>query len=64
MDLIEVLSGNMSLAYLDPGSGSYIFQVLIASLVGLAFAVKTFWKRSLAFFVNLFSSKSDKSRQD
>jgi len=32
-------------AYLDPGSGSYLIQMLIASLVGGGLFVKTFWVR-------------------
>jgi hypothetical protein len=30
-------------AYIDPGSGSYLFQIMLASLVGAAFAVKAYW---------------------
>jgi hypothetical protein len=39
-----------SMAYLDPGTGSYMLQMLLALLVGGAFALKVFWKRILAFF--------------
>jgi hypothetical protein len=42
-------------AYLDPGTGSYLFQLTIAGLIGLLFTVKTFWRRIKAFFNNLFS---------
>ncbi len=38
-----------SMAYLDPGTGSYMLQMLIALLVGGAFAVKVFWRRIIAF---------------
>ncbi|MBI3159035.1 MAG: hypothetical protein HYZ26_05495 [Chloroflexi bacterium] len=34
-------------AYLDPGSGSFILQVLLASLVGIGFAFRGFWARLL-----------------
>ena len=30
-------------AYLDPGTGSMVFQVALASLFGVLLAVKTFW---------------------
>lgn len=40
-------------AYIDPGTGSYIFQVLIAGFVGAAFAVRVFWRRIRAFFGRL-----------
>ena len=37
-------------AYLDPGSGSYLIQMLIASLVGGGLFVKTFWVKIKDFF--------------
>jgi len=39
-----------SLAYLDPGSGSFILQLLLAALVGGLFILKTYWKRIIGFF--------------
>ena len=44
-------------AYLDPGTGSYIFQILIAGLVGGLFAIKIFWKRIKAFLKKIFSKE-------
>ena len=32
-------------AYLDPGTGSYVFQVVAGALLGAAVAVKVFWSR-------------------
>ncbi len=46
-------------AYLDPGTGSYILQLLIAGLLGVAFAVKMFWKNIRSFFVGLFSREAE-----
>lgn len=46
------------LAYLDPGSGSYILQFIVAGLLGLAFAVKTYWKKLLLMF-NRSRDKAD-----
>lgn len=37
-------------AYLDPGTGSFIFQTIIAVAVGSAFALKTYWQRIKARF--------------
>lgn len=45
-------------AYLDPGSGSYLLQLLIAGLLGGAFLIRLFWGRIRAFFVRLFSRRS------
>ena len=41
---------NTFLAYIDPGIGSMLFQILIASFVGTAFVVKMFWKNIISFF--------------
>jgi hypothetical protein len=32
-------------AYLDPGSGSILLQLVIAAALGAAFAVKVYWKK-------------------
>jgi hypothetical protein len=37
-------------AYVDPGTGSYIFQVLIGVFLGAAVAIKVFWRRIWGFF--------------
>ena len=42
-------------AYLDPGTGSYVFQLLIAGLVGLGFLVKVYWNKIKLFLTHLFS---------
>jgi cytochrome b561 len=36
-------------AYVDPGTGSYVFQVLIGVFLGAAVAVKVFWRRIWGF---------------
>ena len=43
-------------AYLDPGSGSYVIQILIASLAAVGFFVKTYWNQIKGFF-----NKKDKA---
>lgn len=37
-------------AYLDPGSGSMLVQVLLAVVLGAGVAVKIFWRSIKAFF--------------
>jgi len=50
-------------AYLDPGTGSYIFQMLIAGFIATAFAVKMYWKKIKSFLNHTFS-KDQKARGD
>ena len=37
-------------AYLDPGTGSFVFQALIAMGLGAAFTMKMYWRRVKQFF--------------
>jgi hypothetical protein len=41
-------------AYVDPGTGSLLFQVAMASLLGIG----VYWKRFMKFLKSLFSKKS------
>ena len=48
-------------AYLDPGSGSFIIQIIIASLVGVGFLLRGYWSK----IANLFrGSNSDLDDDD
>ncbi len=38
------------LAYLDPGSGSYLFQMLIAGILAGLYTMKSTWARLKNFF--------------
>lgn len=38
------------LPYLDPGSGSFLIQLLIAALLGLGVAVRASWSRIKGWF--------------
>jgi len=44
-------------AYLDPGSGSMILQMIIGGIVGAALAIKTYWFKIKEIFKNLFKKK-------
>ena len=50
-------------AYLDPGSGSFFLQLLLATLMGALFLVGAYWKKVKSFVRNLFS-KRQKDRED
>ncbi|MDH5695679.1 MAG: hypothetical protein OEZ00_03610 [Dehalococcoidia bacterium] len=54
VSLLPFTSQNIH-AYIDPGTGSLIIQVLIAAFVGGLFLIKVFWRKVKAFFSNFFS---------
>ena len=39
-----------SAAYLDPGTGSFIFQIIIAGVVGGLYTIKTYWRNIKGIF--------------
>lgn len=50
--------------YIDPGSGSYFIQVLIAAILGAWFWIKGYWVRIKHFFMKKASKEDDKSTED
>ena len=38
------------IAYLDPGTGSVLLQLILASLLGVGVAVRIFWHKIVSLF--------------
>lgn len=36
-------------AYLDPGAGSMILQMILAGILGLSYTIKLYWRRIVRF---------------
>jgi hypothetical protein len=36
-------------AYVDPGTGSFVFQAVIGGILAAGLAIKVFWRRIVAF---------------
>lgn len=47
---LSTVSIDGAYAYIDPGTGSYILQLLIGGSVAAVFLVKMYWQRLLAVF--------------
>jgi hypothetical protein len=47
------------LSYIDPGSGSYILQMIIAAVLGVSFFFKNFWLTIKSFFTGKKIKKED-----
>lgn len=48
--IVLIGSLNKDLAYLDPGSGSFILQILLATLLASLFFMKSFWRKVIGIF--------------
>lgn len=62
MGLVAALSASLALlpagraeAYIDPGVGSYAFQMLVALFFSVAFLVKAYWSKLKLFIARLLS---------
>ena len=51
-------------AYLDPGTGSMLLQLLIGAVVAAMFTVKLYWYRLKAFLGRLAGRRPDQTRAD
>ncbi|MCK4351646.1 MAG: hypothetical protein KAX13_12340 [Candidatus Krumholzibacteria bacterium] len=60
--LLVVLMTGTAHAYVDPGTGSYLLQILIAGILGAAFALKLYWTRIKSFLSGSLSGR--KRRKD
>ena len=60
--LISILGRDT--AYLDPGSGSYFIQLVLASLMGALFVLGVYRRKVTDFFRNLFSKRKPDEEQD
>jgi hypothetical protein len=53
---LEISHHKFICAYLDPGTGSIIIQVVIAGLFGVIFVIKLFWGKIKNLFKKLFAN--------
>ena len=48
--LTACLTPATAMAYIDPGTGSFVLQGILAAIVGAGVAIKVFWHRIAALF--------------
>lgn len=54
--LLGTLVSSEAYAYIDPGSGSMIIQMLLGALVGVGITIKIYWNRLKFKFDEIFKS--------
>jgi hypothetical protein len=45
--------------YLDPGSGSFLLQILIATIAGAGIFLVTYWRKVKGFITRTFGKKQE-----
>lgn len=51
-------------AYLDPGSGSFILQLIIATILGSLLILRSYWTKVKDFLAGLFSRGKNEDAGD
>ena len=49
-------------AYIDPASGSFIIQALLAAIMGGVLAIGLYWRKVKNFFAKLFQHKTNRTK--
>ena len=60
---LEFFFAKPALAYLDPGTGSYVFQILIAGILGIIVTISAYWKKIVIFFKKKRKSSDENDKQ-
>jgi hypothetical protein len=53
--LLLVISEGSAQAYIDPGTASYVFQVIAGAILGGVFLLRTYWSRVVTTVRSLVS---------
>jgi len=61
---LVLVSYDFAYAYIDPSTGSYILQLVLAGLLGALFTLKIFWKKIKLTIVQLFSRNNRAESHD
>lgn len=58
---IIFLTAGSAQAYLDPGSGSMLLQLILGGIAGLVVAIKLYWHKVLGLFGARSKEENDKT---
>jgi hypothetical protein len=53
LDILSLTAHQQLCAYIDPGTGSFIIQIVIAAFVGCSLAIKIYWNKIKTYIRNL-----------
>ncbi|MBU1127172.1 MAG: hypothetical protein ABIH88_02660 [Patescibacteria group bacterium] len=62
--LILLIAPKNAHAYLDPGGGSYLIQIVVASVVGAGYFLKVNWGKIRDVFSKKDGKKTENEKED
>jgi hypothetical protein len=51
-------------AYLDPGAGSYLIQLLVAGVLGASFTARLYWRKIASYWSSFFRGHRNQGPDD
>lgn len=64
ISVISLVIPKPAMAYLDPGSTSYLYQILVAAVFGFLFYAKTVFNWIKSFFKGISSKKLSREENE
>lgn len=62
--LINIVYSNIAYAYLDPGTGSMILQVIVGGIAAFFASVLFYFRKFKIFFRNFFNKEKKKDKEN
>ena len=62
--VLNITNFKLMISYIDPGTGSFVIQVIIGVLFGVLYALKLFWGNILRFFKKLVAKNDSDTSND
>jgi hypothetical protein len=62
--LLICLTSENSYAYLDPGTGGSLIQIIVGMLAAVSSVVVYYWNKIKIFFLGLFKKNNDKENSN
>lgn len=62
--IVMSLSTKEAHAYLDPGTSSYLLQILFAGFFTALLAIKTFWRKAVLLIKRALGDKSEDTKNE
>ncbi len=61
--LCSLIIPQPTLAYIDPGTGSFVLQIILAGIAGMLLGIKVMWGRIKSLFSGPSSNQQEKPKE-
>ncbi len=62
LNTVTIMASGLTQLYIDPGSGTFLVQLVVAALLGAGIAASNFWKKTFGRISHLFRDRENQER--